>query len=194
MSDSANTQVTLEGKQMTSQHSSQAQWLSTERRQLVLPLKQKTGFQKSGRIDPKFLQDNGIHLVHYTETTSKNVRRIVIAYKYEKGSETVPSQRNVTYGACVFKTSVDSKESFDRRGHNWTAINRLLTRPVKVELHFHTVDQFNKDLRKCLFKYHVQGHKQHQMKQFVLNMDTVQGVLNLENKQPQQMALEQTSS
>jgi len=193
MSDSvANKQASTEQTEQTAQ----AQWLSTERRQLVLPLKKKVGVQKSGRIDPSFLQKNGIHLVHYLEKTSKHVRRIVIAYKYEKSNDEIPSKRTVTYGACIFKTSVDAdaKEHFDRRGHNWTAINRLMTRPVKVELHFHTVKQFNDDLRKCLFKHHVQGHRQQQSKQFVLNLDTVQGVLNLEGAQPKQMALEQASS
>lgn len=167
-------------KKFLTENSGKNVWASTDQRQLVVPVKVKKNVTaKSGPINPDYLHENKIHIVHYDEPSEKNHRRVVIAYKYEKDEKS--SLRHVQYGACVFKQEKDSKETFDKRAHNWTAINRLMNFPVKVELHFDSISQFNKDLRKCLFKRGVQASRKSQSSQptksFVLNLDTVQAMI-----------------
>lgn len=91
-------------------------------------------------------------------------RRVTIAYTYEKGVDEKgkeTSLRKVRYGAVIFRNDKKEQhcEHYDRSAHTWTAIRRLMNQPVKCELHFESLPQFKKALRKKVHRLGVQAKK-----------------------------------
>jgi len=105
---------------------------------------------RKGPISVNYLRQNKIHLFHYME----NNRRTIIAYQYEKGTGHQSNKRFVKYGATIHRDEMTNgkHEMYDKSGHTWTAISRLMNQPVKCELSFDNILQFKYDLRRFLFK------------------------------------------
>jgi hypothetical protein len=149
---------------------SEFKWVSNDKMQIKMPIKGYS-VKHNGPIDAKFLKDNKMNILHYNE----GVRRVVIVYQYRVGDKTEPNARYVKYGATVFRKT--NGETFDKRGHTWTAISRLQTCPVTCKLTFTNIKQFKADIRRMLFnknKYGVRGtHHGKKMEKFVIDVGNV---------------------
>lgn len=103
---------------------------------------------RKGPISFDYLKKNKIHLFQYIE----NDRRITIAYQYEKGTGKESHKRFVKYGATIHRDDMKNgkHEVYDKNGHTWTAISRLMNQGIKCVLTFNHIYQFRQDLRKYL--------------------------------------------
>lgn len=142
---------------------------TNDTKHLKIPVRGRISVPSSGKAKDDFVKKNRIRLLYVDEPKSN--RKVTIAYQYEKGTGVESFKRFVKYGACVFRKSitrsdVDTKstnkkpEVWDKNGHSQTAIRRLMNAPVRCELTFTSIDNFNKDLRKQLFKRGVED-KEH---------------------------------
>jgi hypothetical protein len=121
--------------------------VQSDRKSFKFPI---TGIKtpRKGPVTYDYLKKNKIHLFHYTE----GIRRITIAYQYDKGTGNQSYKRFVKYGATIHRDDAKNgkHEAYDKNGHTWTAINRLMNQGIKCEISFNTIFQFKQDLRKFL--------------------------------------------
>lgn len=157
----SNTETASHMRSLLRTSDSSVVWNNTDNMQLSVPVR-KMKRQDNTRISSQFLKDNSINLFHYTE----GIRRITIAYSYQKGNGNQASMRYVTYGAVVFRGG--KGEKYNKNNHTMTAIHRLQTRPVECQLAFVNIYDFKLQLRKQLFKKGVQSVRKQTKPHFVL--------------------------